>query len=322
MACYTAEIASGQNILCMSIKSGTVLRYLAAAAELSIPFNLINPCLDIFGKRSKHINNIITELKRWECIPNRREPVTKQMIEYIINKGKSLQKSDPDNIYISISDWLILGMQSGFRRKEWAQDRSYMMKNKDIQRNVDGSSAAFILEDFEYRGANNKRINQKSNSAVNKSKTVNLKWRFQKNNDNGQVVSYVEDTKNKCFCYVRATKRIRTRAIKYGVQPDIPVAIFKEKKTKSKFKHIDDVHIKDILQEAAKHVYNISNKEDLNKFTSHSIRVMACVILHSQNLSTEDIKFRLRWRSDSFRMYLRNIVEIAERHKNAVANLS
>ena len=151
---------------------------------------------------------------------------------------------------------------------------------------------------------------------------VNLKWRFQKNNDNGQVVSYVEDTKNKWFCYVRAAKLIRARAIKYGVPTAMPVAIFKEKKTKPKFKHIDDVHIKDILQEAAKHVYNISNKEDLNKFTSHSIRVMACVILHSQNLSTEDIKFRLRWRSDSFRMYLRNIVEIAERHKNAIANLS
>ena len=278
--------------------------------------------MDIFGKRSKHINNIMTELKRWECIPNRREPVTTQMIEYIIKKGKSLHKSDPDNIYTALSDWLILGMQSGFRRKEWAQDRSQMIRHKDIQRNVDGSAVAFILEDFEYRGLNNRRINQKSNSEVNKAKLVNLKWRYQKNNDNGQVVSYVEDTKNKCFCYIRAAKRIRSRAIKYSVPSNMPVAIYKEKKTKSKFKYIDDVHIKDILQEAAKHVHNISNKEDLNKFTSHSIRVMACVILHSQNLSTEDIKFRLRWRSDSFRMYLRNIVEIAERHKNAVANLS
>ena len=80
--------------------------------------------------------------------------------------------------------------------------------------------------------------------------------------------------------------------------------------------------IKNILQESAKHVYKMTSKEDLDKFTSHSIRVMACVILHSQNMSSEDIKFRLRWRSDSFRMYLRNIIEIAERHKNAIANLN
>ena len=52
----------------------------------------------------------------------------------------------------------------------------------------------------------------------------------------------------------------------------------------------------------------------LSKFTAHSVRVDACVILHSQGVSTEDIKFRLRWRSDAFRMYLRNIVALAEQH--------
>ncbi len=92
-------------------------------------------------------------------------------------------------------------------------------------------------------------------------------------------------------------------------------------KKKKKVNYINDINIKEILQEAAKHVYNISKKEDLMKFTSHSIRVMACVILHAQNMSTEDIKFRLRWRSDSFRMYLRNITEIAERHKDAISKL-
>ena len=84
--------------------------------------------------------------------------------------------------------------------------------------------------------------------------------------------------------------------------------------------YIDDSHISTCLQEAAKSVYNISKKEDLGRFTSNSIRVGACVLLHSQNISAEDIKFRLRWRSDAFKMYLRNIVELAERHKNAVAN--
>ena len=84
--------------------------------------------------------------------------------------------------------------------------------------------------------------------------------------------------------------------------------------------HIDDVHIKSLLQEAARKVYKITDKEDLAKFSAHSIRVGACVLLHAQNISTEDIKFRLRWRSDSFRMYLRNIVQLAERHRDAIAN--
>ena len=83
---------------------------------------------------------------------------------------------------------------------------------------------------------------------------------------------------------------------------------------------INDIHIKTILQEAASRKYNIKCKKELSAFTSHSIRVGACVLLHAQNVSAEDIKFRLRWRSATFRMYLRNILPLAERHKNAIAN--
>ena len=59
--------------------------------------------------------------------------------------------------------------------------------------------------------------------------------------------------------------------------------------------YIDDVDIKTLLREAACKVYNIICKDDLAKFTAHSIRVGACVPLHAQNISAEDIKFRLRW---------------------------
>ena len=70
------------------------------------------------------------------------------------------------------------------------------------------------MKDFEFRGRNNTRMNQKSNYDVNNSHSVNLTWRFQKNNDNGQIVTYVKDTVNKAYCYVSAAKRIRLRAIK------------------------------------------------------------------------------------------------------------
>ena len=34
MACYAADLVAGQNLLCMTLKAGTILRYLQAAAEL------------------------------------------------------------------------------------------------------------------------------------------------------------------------------------------------------------------------------------------------------------------------------------------------
>ena len=142
-----------------------------------------------------------------------------------------------------------------------------------------------------------------------------------KNGDNGQIISYVKDSVNKTHCVIEACKRLRQRVLKLNVSNDKPVAVFQEiKKGKKNVCFIDDIHVKTILQEAASVVHNITCKKELSAFTSHSIRVGACVLLHAQNLSAEDIKFRLRWRSDTFRMYLRNILQLAERHRDAIAN--
>ena len=55
-----------------------------------------------------YISDLIKELNRWEIIPNHRESVTKEMIECIIVKRKSLSKTNPDNIYSALGDWLFL----------------------------------------------------------------------------------------------------------------------------------------------------------------------------------------------------------------------
>ena len=103
MACYTAHLASGHTLLCKTIRSGTITKYLNAAAELSIPAKMINPTLDIHGKQSHFIKDIIKELKRWETVPNRKEPLTKEMVEYIVNKGNK-DKENPDNIYSALGN--------------------------------------------------------------------------------------------------------------------------------------------------------------------------------------------------------------------------
>ena len=126
---------------------------------------------------------------------------------------------------------------------------------------------------------------------------------------------------NKQFCVAEACKRIYDRALKLKVPNDKPITVFSEAKTnKNKTSYIDDVHIKTILQEAARKIYKIKCKKELSNSTLHSIRVVACVLLHAQKISAEDITFRLRWRSDTFRMYLRNMLPLAERHKDAIAN--
>ena len=127
MACYTAHLDSGATLLCETIKSGTIKRYLSAAAELSVPAQMMNPTLNLMGKTSVFITDILQKAQRWESMPNRREPITKDIVEYIINKGEKLKKNNVDNLYSAMADWLILGEQGGFRRKEWAQDRTHLL---------------------------------------------------------------------------------------------------------------------------------------------------------------------------------------------------
>ncbi len=102
------------------------------------------------------------------------------MVQYTIDKSKILSKANPDNIYSALSDWFILGLQAGFRRMEWAQDRAYLKKHEDIQHNIDGSPAAFILKYFEFRTKSNTMIDNTSNREICKASVTNLTWRFQK----------------------------------------------------------------------------------------------------------------------------------------------
>ena len=93
------------------------------------------------------------------------------------------------------------------------------------------------------------------------------------------------------------------------------VEIKGKKKTKS-LKYIDDIHIGTLLRDAAKSVHNITNTKELARFTANSIRVGACVIMHIHISSTSMIQVRLRWKSDAFKFYLRNVESLAEHHRD------
>ena len=79
-------------------------------------------------------------------------------------------------------------------------------------------------------------------------------------------------------------------------------------------------HVEIFLQKKARSVYNITKKEQLWRFTSHSIRLGACMLLHKNNCTSEFIKVRLQWRSDAFLTYLRKIIKFASLHNMASNN--
>ena len=136
---------------------------------------------------------------------NRREPTTKDLVGYLIGKGASKYS---DNHVVVTADWLILGLQSGFQKAEWAQDRTHLNKHGTYKRNIDGSSSAFIKSDFEFRCYKGERLDHTKLILIDEVSTVRLTWRYQKNQDNGQVISFAKDTSDPKFCSVTAALRI------------------------------------------------------------------------------------------------------------------
>ena len=76
------------------------------------------------------------------------------------------------------------------------------------------------------------------------------------------------------------------------------------------------------MQSCAKKLYNLTRKEEISRYTAHSVQVGACVALHAAGASIMTIQFCLRWRSDKFKNYLRHVNQLAEQHNismNAVS---
>ena len=80
IALYAMHLAQGHGIQCHTLKSGTIQRYLLAAATISENHKLPDPRLNSRGITSPYIQKVLKELKQWEAMPNRREPVTITML--------------------------------------------------------------------------------------------------------------------------------------------------------------------------------------------------------------------------------------------------
>ena len=112
--------------------------------------------------------------------------------------------------------------------------------------------------------------------------------------------------------------------MKHKPSDDQPMAMFVNYKNKLMLANSD--HIDNSFQASAERCYDINiatktGKDEIKKWTSHSLRVGACVLMHLANATTLDIQFRLRWKSDCFKIYLRDLQGIAICHKNQIISI-
>ena len=117
------------------------------------------------------------------------------------------------------------------------------------------------------------------------------------------------------FYSVAEALRIWNRSERFSIPFGHHLAVFIEiewKKKKRLIKCIDDIHISTFLKKTTKTVHSITSKKELARFTAHSIRVRACAVIHTNESSIFIIQVRLRWKSDAFKFYLRNVESLVE----------
>jgi hypothetical protein len=279
----------GNTILAKAIKATTVERYLRAAAKIHTSQGHCNPILDLQKRRYYLITEIIIETKRWESMPNRREPLTWAMVEYL-----QTLKCFPSSLLAALTDWFIVGMFAGFRLSEWGQPAN-LPSTSPYQQGRRGDSLAVTATDIQFT-----------------SQGFSITWRYQKNNINGETIIFHAIPGCPARCPYLAIKRILARASSLHHDPSKPLAMYSDAQNQCHL--ITDKNISIWLQQAAKIAHGITNPVYLARWTSHSVRVGACVALHEAGAEPPTIKNRLRWRSDTFADYLRHTGRLAANH--------
>jgi len=305
LATYIASLSTGKTLLGIHIRSRTLRHYISDACAL---FRLrgIAYTNDII---TDYVKLMLSAAKRYESIPNRRHMISDEMRRHLYKRAR---ETGPDSIEAAIFDWITFGCYTGFRRSEAFQ--TTQTKYERVLDHPDQPARALILEDllfFDHR----KRLLKGKDITKDRVWYVRVVYRFQKNGDNGEETDFARDTANPRFCPVLAAWRIYDRALRLEVPAGEPIAVYSNK---GKRRFITDSLIQKHLRVAAKKVHKITDKKVLQRWSTHSIRVTAANLLHRANMADSFIQIRLRWKSTSFLMYLRNTFYSAARHTNAL----
>ena len=293
------------------------------ACRCHTALNLPHPCTDAKFDFTKLI---LDAVKKYEIIPDRREMIHDPMFKHMLTLYKKFHVSDPDSFTTSMCEWMFLGRYTGFRREEWCNEKSHEYTIIDDPLWVGNKTRSVAIEDFRFFDHNNAPVTITPDMWKNPQATLprniafmELCFRKQKNNDNHQKIIYSRSTKCEHLCPVYLAFRIHCRGRRLGAPLTYPAAIYWDQKSCS-HKLLTSRQANQFLRQVASKTFDIpAGHKSLEKWSCHSIRVTACNLLHRAGFSDSYIKMRLRWRSKSFEMYLRNTFYSAGDHTSALA---
>ena len=120
------------------------------------------------------------------------------------------------------------------------------------------------------------------------SKKLKVTFRIQKNHENGQSITLVADDMNHHICPVHTAHRIYLRTKRIGQSDDQPMGVFVNHQGIVRYLTADK--IAEVFQSVAKTCHPNLTRDEIIRFSSHSIRVWAVILLDEAGMNPDFIK--------------------------------
>lgn len=115
LAMYAIHVWLGSSLFCQQIRLATIQNYVNDAASL---IAMAGKARDVRKdcptdtRICKILTDVYSEIKRYEKVPNRREPVTVEMLRYA--KQLAVAANDPLSLEAALADWWEAALLGGF----------------------------------------------------------------------------------------------------------------------------------------------------------------------------------------------------------------
>ena len=249
-------------------------------------------------------------VKIWQNKPNRRTHLTPEFLSELLLRAKKDKAST--GLVAAMADFTILGRYTGIRLSEYGQSTQQTAAHHTMPsgRKI---LKAFRRGDFVFKDKAGQTIADPITN-IDLVESIVITWRVQKNCRNGQKIAWNRDRLHPDLCPILAALRIYSRSLRLGLTDDQPMGAYLER---GKVRYLTGSKISALFKDIAKFIYPNITKKDLSQFSAHMIRVSAAVLLQVADKPEHFIKMRLRWESDTYRLYLRNTSIIAMKHLEA-----
>jgi hypothetical protein len=300
VACFAKNL-----IMDCNSRSATVQGYATSITRLfemrgfPIPANV--------SDKDNMVPKIIHASEREKAIARRRSPIT---IEMYVTMAKLAKESAADSADAVVFHFFLIKV-AGFRLAEYAQttqtkvdEFDYASGNKVIK--------AFIPTDWKFYDGKGRLITTHSldglystvykwagklqESIYEQPKKLTITFRIQENRQNGQSITFVTDDKHPHICPVRLAYKILLQVKRLGQSDTQPMGMFVNKH--GIVKYLTGSKISEVLQSVAKACHPDLTRDEIMRFSSHSGRVWAIVILDEAGMLPDFIKSQLRWMGD------------------------